>query len=72
MAKVAKSGSRTGRGSAPQVYEGTTSGYGPTRADSVGQPVPAYAYSAAQQSKAYNKMRSMKHNLTKILEDDNG
>ena len=70
MARVRVGSSRAGRGtgraSAPPTYPGTMSGYGPTRADSVGETVPNYAYSAAQQDKAYNKKSSQSSNLPKI------
>jgi len=51
-------GSRRGGGrlSTPsQTYPDTYSGYGATRAESIGQPVGQFAYQAAQQAKAFNK-----------------
>lgn len=43
-----------GATAAPQTYPDTTSGYGPTRADSVGvNPRNILAYSATQAAKAY-------------------
>lgn len=53
-----RGGGGTGRASAPPTYPDTMSGYGPTRADSIGQGVSQYAYSSAQQSKAYNSKAS--------------
>ena len=57
---------RTGGGAGVPTYPGTYSGYGATRADSVGENVAPYAYSAAQQSKAYNKGKVGDRLLTKV------
>jgi hypothetical protein len=47
------SGTR-GASGAPQTYPGTYSGYGSTRADSIGAPVPQYAFMASMQNRAFN------------------
>ena len=55
--RVRVGSTRPGAASAqpPQTYEGTTSGYGATRGDSVGyNPRNPYAFSAAQAAKAYS------------------
>jgi hypothetical protein len=47
--------SPTGSMSGPQTYQGTTSGYGPTRGESVGyNPANPHAYTASQNAKAYS------------------
>lgn len=69
IAKVSRSG-RTGRAAAQTTYEGTMSSYGPTRGESVGEPVPPYAYSSAQQAKAYNKMKAHAQKIKEILGDE--
>lgn len=51
-----RGGSRSGGATTPaQTYPDTMSGYGPTRADSVGYNARnPYAYQATQAAKAYN------------------
>lgn len=54
MARMAPRQGATGRPSAQPTYQGTNSGYGATRADSVGyNPRNTLAYSATQTAKAY-------------------
>lgn len=54
MPRIAPRAGATGRPSAQPTYSGTSSGYGPTRADSVGyNPRNVMAYSATQTAKAY-------------------
>ena len=50
----------------PQIYPGTTSTYGPTRADSIGQSVPQYAFMTGLQNKAYNAKLAQQSMLGKV------
>jgi hypothetical protein len=53
MVARVSSGTR-GASGPPQTYAGTMSGYGSTRADSIGAPVPQYAFMGAMQNRAFN------------------
>lgn len=54
-AGLTRIGRPTASGGPPTTYQGTTSGYGPTRGDSMGyNPANPHAYSASQAAKAYS------------------
>ena len=63
MARVS-SGTR-GQGT-PPTYPGTYSGYGSTRADSMGQPISTYAFQTAQQNRAYAVKQAQTSMLGKV------